>query len=148
MRKILTTYLATLFLFNACSYKTTNEIINRSSPCDSVQIYSTVFFKPGTSELDVDKSNYSLKMMVEHINSCGIKLELSVHTDERFPTDASFGLSHLKAEAILLELVKRGVSKELVVPKGMGAAKPLVRSAKTEEEHMRNRRVEIGPISK
>ncbi len=62
--------------------------------------------------------------------------------------DNSGWLSETRAKAIFDYLVGRGIEPGRMKYKGFGNTKPLVYPENTEEEHIRNRRVEIRIISK
>jgi outer membrane protein OmpA-like peptidoglycan-associated protein/tetratricopeptide (TPR) repeat protein len=72
-----------------------------------------------------------------------VKIELSSHTDSRGGLQGNMALSQRRAESCVAYLVKKGVSRSRIVPKGYGPTKPLVKKAKTEKQHAKNRRTEI-----
>jgi outer membrane protein OmpA-like peptidoglycan-associated protein len=70
-------------------------------------------------------------------------IEVGVHNDERANVKASLFLTPLRAEYIAQYLMEQGIRSERIHPKGYESDKPLVRAAKTAEEHSLNRRIEI-----
>jgi outer membrane protein OmpA-like peptidoglycan-associated protein/tetratricopeptide (TPR) repeat protein len=72
-----------------------------------------------------------------------VKIELSSHTDSRGSLKGNMALSQRRAESCVAYLVKKGISRSRIVPKGYGPTKPLVKKAKTEKQHAKNRRTEI-----
>lgn len=72
-----------------------------------------------------------------------LKLELSSHTDVRAPDAYNLRLSQNRAKSAVEYMVSQGVSADRLVAKGYGETQLVVKNAKTEEEHQRNRRTEI-----
>lgn len=72
-----------------------------------------------------------------------LKLELSSHTDVRAPDAYNLRLSQNRAKAAVDYIVSQGISADRLVAKGYGETQLVVKNAKTEEEHQRNRRTEI-----
>ncbi|MDR3366037.1 MAG: OmpA family protein [Prevotellaceae bacterium] len=72
-----------------------------------------------------------------------VKIELSSHTDSRGGQQGNMRLSQQRAESCVAYLVKKGISRRRIVPKGYGSTKPIVKNAKTEKQHAKNRRTEI-----
>lgn len=65
------------------------------------------------------------------------------HTDERGSDRYNKALSEKRAKKIYRILIDHGVPKEKLKYEGYGKSEPLIRNAQTEEEHQKNRRVEI-----
>jgi outer membrane protein OmpA-like peptidoglycan-associated protein len=72
-----------------------------------------------------------------------LKLELSSHTDSRAPDAYNMKLSQNRAKSAVDYIVSQGISADRLVAKGYGETRLVVKNAKTEEEHQRNRRTEI-----
>jgi peptidoglycan-associated lipoprotein len=72
-----------------------------------------------------------------------LKLELSSHTDVRAPDAYNLRLSQNRAKSAVDYIVSQGISADRLVAKGYGETQLVVKNAKTEEEHQRNRRTEI-----
>jgi len=72
-----------------------------------------------------------------------INVELSSHTDERGSATYNRNLSQKRAQSAVDYIISKGISSERIVAKGHGEDKPLIKNAKTEEEHQINRRTEI-----
>jgi len=72
-----------------------------------------------------------------------ISIELSSHTDSRGKDAYNLKLSQMRAESAVAYIVSKGISKSRITAKGYGETKPIVKNAKTEEEHQRNRRTEF-----
>jgi len=71
------------------------------------------------------------------------KLVIEGHTDSRGSVAYNQRLSLLRAKAVAAELQKAGVPAEKLTTLGLGAQKLVLKNAKSESEHERNRRVEI-----
>ncbi len=78
-------------------------------------------------------------------------IELSSHTDSRGSEDYNLQLSQARAIAAVNYLVKQGISKKRLIPKGYGESKLLNRCKNhiecTEQEHEENRRTEFTVLS-
>jgi peptidoglycan-associated lipoprotein len=84
------------------------------------------------------------------------KMELSSHTDSIASADYNQALSQRRADATVNYLVKKGISRERLVAKGYGEAKPVARNTNSDgsdnpEGRARNRRTEfrilqMGPV--
>lgn len=72
-----------------------------------------------------------------------LKLELSSHTDVRDTDSYNLRLSQNRAKSAVEYIVSQGVAADRLVAKGYGETQLVVKNAKTEEEHQRNRRTEI-----
>ncbi|GAA4351628.1 OmpA family protein [Hymenobacter saemangeumensis] len=72
-----------------------------------------------------------------------ISIELSSHTDARGKDAYNLKLSQMRAESAVAYIISKGISKSRITAKGYGETKPIVKDAKTEEEHQRNRRTEF-----
>jgi outer membrane protein OmpA-like peptidoglycan-associated protein len=72
-----------------------------------------------------------------------LKLELSSHTDVRAPDAYNMRLSQNRAKAAVDYIVSQGIAADRLVARGYGETQLVVKNAKTEEEHQRNRRTEI-----
>ena len=65
------------------------------------------------------------------------------HTDERGSLEYNEALSLRRAQWVMFQLLMKDVSPYRLNVKGEGELKPIVKDAKTEAEHQKNRRVEI-----
>jgi outer membrane protein OmpA-like peptidoglycan-associated protein len=99
---------------------------------------------------DYDKSNIRpdaavrLDTLVQTLlDNPKINIELSSHTDQRGKDAYNLKLSQRRAEAAVAYIVSKGVSQSRITAKGYGETRPIVKDAKTEEEHQRNRRTEF-----
>lgn len=76
-----------------------------------------------------------------------LKIELSSHTDVRAPDAYNLRLSQNRAKAAVDYIVSKGIDASRMVAKGYGETQLVVKEAKTEEEHQRNRRTEFKILS-
>lgn len=76
-----------------------------------------------------------------------MQIELSSHTDARASDAYNMTLSQRRAESVVNYLSEKGIEPERMEAKGYGERNLLIRNAKTEEEHQRNRRTEFTILS-
>lgn len=72
-----------------------------------------------------------------------VKIELGSHSDSRGSLAGNMRLSKQRAESCVKYLVKKGIPRARIVSKGYGPTKPLIKRAKTEKQHAKNRRTEV-----
>lgn len=72
-----------------------------------------------------------------------IFIELGSHTDARADDDYNLDLSIRRAKSAVQYMIRNGVASERIVAKGYGETALVIKNAKTEEEHQRNRRTEF-----
>jgi outer membrane protein OmpA-like peptidoglycan-associated protein len=77
----------------------------------------------------------------------GLQIEVGVHCDERIMDQLSMRLTQTRAQCIELQLIAKGIPETQLRAKGYSDSQPLIVGAKTEEEHQKNRRVEIKILS-
>ncbi|MFH0895510.1 MAG: OmpA family protein [Bacteroidota bacterium] len=87
-----------------------------------------------SSKLELNKIASMLK------ETPNITIALGAHTDERGNEDYNLNLSFQRASSVGNYLAENGVDKKRLIAIGYGASKPIVKNAKTEEEHQKNRR--------
>jgi peptidoglycan-associated lipoprotein len=84
--------------------------------------------------------NTVVKLMTDNPD---INVELSSHTDERGSADYNRKLSQKRAESAVAYIISQGVANTRITAKGWGEDHPIVKNAKSEEEHQTNRRTEM-----
>lgn len=72
-----------------------------------------------------------------------LKIELSSHTDARDTDAYNLRLSQNRAKAAVDYMVSQGIDASRLTAKGYGETRLIVKNARTEEEHQRNRRTEF-----
>lgn len=70
-------------------------------------------------------------------------IEVSNHSDERGSNHYSVCLTCKRAKSIADYLISKGIDTNRLLAKGYNGSKPLIKGAKTEEEHQQNRRTEF-----
>lgn len=72
-----------------------------------------------------------------------LKIELGSHTDARDTDAYNQRLSENRAKSAVAYIVSKGIAADRMTYKGYGETQLIVKNAKTEEEHQRNRRTEF-----
>ena len=72
-----------------------------------------------------------------------LKIELGSHTDVRGRDAYNQQLSQNRAKSAVDYIISKGIDAERITAKGYGETELIVKDAKTEEEHQRNRRTEF-----
>ena len=111
---------------------------------DRIVILQVVHFY--FNEARIKEESYALlqdvtTVLLEHPEL--LKVRVEGHTDERGRKAYNRKLSAKRAAAVVDFMTVRGVDPRRLISEGYGADRPIVRKAKTEEEHQRNRRVEF-----
>lgn len=89
-----------------------------------------------------------LEVVLDFINAYPDSKFLIVgHTDERGSDEYNQVLSEKRADWVYFNLLVKGVKLDRMQTKGEGETHPLVKNAQTEEDHQRNRRVEIHKLN-
>jgi peptidoglycan-associated lipoprotein len=88
-----------------------------------------------------EESKPSLDKLVKLLEDTPNALvQLNSHTDERGKFDYNMKLSENRAKSVVEYLVSKGISQGRLTFKGFASSQPVVKNAKTEEEHQKNRR--------
>jgi outer membrane protein OmpA-like peptidoglycan-associated protein len=94
------------------------------------------------------KSKEILDKLVEFLElNDNIVIEIRSHTDERGSAQYNQRLSEERAKSVVDYLVSNGIDPKRLKAVGVGENEPLVKNAKTEEEHQKNRRTAFKTIS-
>ncbi|MEP1034491.1 OmpA family protein [Ekhidna sp.] len=72
-----------------------------------------------------------------------IYIELGSHTDDRADDNYNLRLSLQRAQSAVSYIINKGVEAKRITAKGYGETQLIIKKAKTEEEHQRNRRTEF-----
>ncbi|GAB4001920.1 OmpA family protein [Spirosoma daeguense] len=72
-----------------------------------------------------------------------LKIELGSHTDTRASDNYNQKLSQNRAKSAVEYIVSKGIAADRMTFKGYGETVLIIKNAKTEEEHQRNRRTEF-----
>jgi peptidoglycan-associated lipoprotein len=99
---------------------------------------------------DLDKANIrpdaalELDKLVQTLNdNPKITIELSSHTDVRGKDAYNMDLSDRRAKSAVAYIISKGIDPSRITAKGYGETRLVVKNAKTEEEHQKNRRTEF-----
>ncbi len=69
-----------------------------------------------------------------------VKLQINSHSDERGEANYNKELSQRRAQSVVDYLIAKGINPDRLIAKGYGFEMPLIKHAKTEEQHQKNRR--------
>ncbi len=75
-------------------------------------------------------------------------VQINSHTDERGKVEYNTTLSQNRAKSVVDYLVSKGINPARLTAKGFGFSDPVIKGAKTEEEHQQNRRTAFQVIQK
>jgi peptidoglycan-associated lipoprotein len=67
-------------------------------------------------------------------------VQINSHTDERGKFEYNMKLSENRAKSVVNYLIEKGINPTRLSSKGFASTQPVVKNAKTEEEHQKNRR--------
>lgn len=135
-----------VFLLCKVSFSQTFDYADTTFTIGDKHIVQNIFFDFNKSVIRKESAT-TLDSMVAFIKkNPQLKIEIGVHTDERYPDQYSVHLSPKKAAAIRTELIHSGILPSNLMSKGYGKSEPIINNAKTEKEHAINRRVELKII--
>ncbi len=107
---------------------------------DALAARNAITFKPGKAELMAN----SMAVLDELANDLAICPANDVHvqgyTDADGDADANLALSVMRAEAVVAELIKRGVAEERLYAEGFGETQPIAPND-TKDNKAKNRRI-------
>ncbi|MFN7014482.1 MAG: OmpA family protein, partial [Bacteroidia bacterium] len=69
-----------------------------------------------------------------------VQIVINSHTDEQGTEEYNLKLSEKRSQSVVNYLIEKGVEANRLQSKGYGESQPLIKNAKTEEEHAKNRR--------
>lgn len=88
-----------------------------------------------------DESKPELDKLVKLLEDTpDANVQINSHTDERGKFDYNMKLSENRAKSVVDYLIEKGISPGRLSSKGFASSQPVVKNAKTEEEHQMNRR--------
>jgi OOP family OmpA-OmpF porin len=125
---------------NGCAKKYKNVVVKK----DRIEIKQQILFGSGSSRIVGKESKAVLDDVAQAIkDNKGIKrVRIEGHTDDRGNDAANLRLSQKRAEAVQLELIKRGVDPARLVAVGYGEEQP-IQDNKTAFGRAANRRTEF-----
>ncbi len=103
-----------------------------------------IFYFDYDSDIIKGEFKEDIKVILEFIGQYPEKrFSLIGHTDERGDDDYNQTLSLRRSKQIENALVKNNIDRNRLILSGVGEKRPVVKNAQTEDEHQKNRRVEI-----
>jgi outer membrane protein OmpA-like peptidoglycan-associated protein len=88
-----------------------------------------------------DESKPELDKLVKLLEDTpDANVQINSHTDERGKFDYNMKLSENRAKSVVDYLIEKGISPGRLSSKGFASSQPVIKNAKTEEEHQMNRR--------
>ncbi len=95
-----------------------------------------------------DESKPNLDKLVKLLEDTPeANIQLNSHTDERGKPSYNQQLSENRAKSVVEYLVSKGINPTRLSFKGWGSSQPVVKGAKTEDEHQLNRRTTFRVIN-
>ncbi len=118
-----------------------NEIVK-----EKAIVLENIFYDFDKADIRPDAAT-ELDKLVQVLNdNPSISIELSSHTDARGSDAYNQALSQRRAESAVAYIISKGIDRSRITAKGYGESRPVVRNAKTDEEHQRNRRTEFKVV--
>ena len=111
---------------------------------------NNIFFVGGTATILPDSQPELDNLLHVMQASKGLKIKIEGHVCCMGPKEGldDNNLSGRRAKAVYDFLTSNGISERRLTYEGMGNMNPVVKADSTEEDHIKNRRVEIRVISK
>jgi len=110
---------------------------------DRAIVVENIFYDLDKADIRPDAAQ-ELDKLVQTLNdNPKITIELSSHTDVRGKDAYNLNLSQRRAQAAVDYIISKGIASGRITAKGYGETRLVVKDAKTEEEHQRNRRTEF-----
>jgi len=131
-------------------------LLTQSSFCQNFNMQDSVFevndklitnkvvfhFNSGDS-LFKESVSYLDSLAIFLLTNDSLNIEIRVHCDERVSPYSSFVITQRRARTINRYLVSKGISQNKITYKGFQDEQPIIKGAKTDEEHFLNRRTEF-----
>ncbi|OON70883.1 OmpA family protein [Hymenobacter sp. CRA2] len=106
-------------------------------------VVENIFYDYNKWDIRPDAATELDKLVQTLVDNPDISIELSSHTDSRGKDAFNQTLSQKRAQSAVDYIISKGIPKARITAKGYGETAPVIKSAKTEEEHQRNRRTEF-----
>ena len=149
------------YLNDSKKFNTDNDIYSRSYNKDGGYDLDFALIKITKEEVkinnifyDYDKadlrpeSKVELDVLVNILKETpDVNVQISSHSDERGAEKYNTELSQRRAQSVVDYLISCGISSSRLIAKGYGFAMPVIKGAKTEEEHQKNRRTTFKILS-
>jgi outer membrane protein OmpA-like peptidoglycan-associated protein len=115
-----------------------NEIIKNKAI-----VVENIFYDYNKADIRPDAAGELDKLVQTLVDNPDISIELSSHTDSRGKDAFNLNLSQKRAQSAVDYIISKGIDKSRITAKGYGETAPVVKTAKTEDEHQKNRRTEF-----
>ena len=120
----------------------------RSSDTDSPPLFVyDILFELGNAVILEDSYSDLDSLFTFLVSNPTIAIEIGNHCDERASSYYSNKLTGVRAKAIGKYLIQRGIQSKRIETKGYEDTQPVIKNAKSEVEHSKNRRTEIRVLS-
>ncbi|MGV3539069.1 MAG: OmpA family protein [Rufibacter sp.] len=106
-------------------------------------VVENIFYDYDKANIRPDAAIELDKLVQTLIDNPGITIELSSHTDSRGNDKYNQDLSQRRAQSAVDYIISKGIDPKRITARGYGESQPVVRNAKTEADHQRNRRTEF-----
>ncbi|MDF7821933.1 OmpA family protein [Runella sp. MFBS21] len=123
------------------AYKLDRLAINKTFVLENIYYDLDKFNIREDAAVELDKLVQILK------DNPTVRIELSSHTDTRASDSYNNKLSQNRAQSAVDYIASKGVEADRLVAKGYGETRLIIKDAKTEEEHQKNRRTEFTILS-
>ncbi len=117
-------------------------VVNCQAGVDAAVKGKTINFESGKAAIKADSMSLIDDLAKAEKACAGTVVEVAGHTDQQGDDASNMTLSQARADAVVAELAKRGVTKEQMTAKGYGETK-LLDTATTPEALAKNRRIEF-----
>jgi peptidoglycan-associated lipoprotein len=140
-KPIFTLTLLFIGIISCCSqHLRLKDLLNK--PGDIFVTYEIVFeFNKET--FSAESFNFLDSVVVFLQQNPNLTIEVGNHCDELYSDIYSTCLTCRRAKSVADYLISKGISQDKITSKGYNATKPLIKGARTEEEHQKNRRTEF-----
>ncbi|TLM95632.1 hypothetical protein FDY95_05115 [Hymenobacter jeollabukensis] len=106
-------------------------------------VVENIFYDYNKWDIRPDAATELDKLVQTLVDNPDINIELSSHTDSRGKDAFNQTLSQKRAQSAVDYIISKGIPAARITAKGYGEMKPVIKNAKTEEEHQKNRRTEF-----
>ncbi|MFA1771127.1 OmpA family protein [Rufibacter glacialis] len=106
-------------------------------------VVENIFYDYDKADIRPDAAVELDKLVQTLLDNPAITIELSSHTDSRGVDIYNQDLSQRRAQSAVDYIISKGIDPKRITARGYGESRPVVRNAKTEEQHQRNRRTEF-----
>ena len=106
-------------------------------------VVENIFYDYNKADIRPDAATELDKLVQTLVDNPDISIELSSHTDSRGNDKFNQDLSQKRAQSAVDYIITKGIPKSRITAKGYGETQPVIKNAKTEEEHQKNRRTEF-----